>query len=129
MEEGLSISCAAFQHPRASPRTSGRVESATACPPWTFPCPRNASIVQRALALPLRSHGRCSKCCLVPSMDLQGNERPVPHPPPAWCPQDPQHLYLGELLETSAPFPSLEILFETLNKHLTDNRNEMPVLR
>lgn len=71
------------------PRPPGRVESATVFSLWTFPGPRNASIMQRALALPSESHDWWSKCCLVPILDLQACQPLVPHQFPIWCPQHP----------------------------------------
>lgn len=71
-EEGPSISRAAFWHPTAStkPQKSGvrQLLSSLSLAPEM---PHSRSEPLHYLS---KSHGQWSKCCLVPSLDLQGHE-------------------------------------------------------
>jgi len=91
-EEGLSISCVAFWHPGPSPQTSRKSGASHRLSPWTFPRPRNTSVMQRAPGLPSKSHSWWNNCCLVPSLELQGHEPLMPHHLPTRCPQLPSHI-------------------------------------
>lgn len=102
----------AHLQPKASHQTSTRAKSCSTCSLRIIPCPRKT---REPLHHP---GGAMARECSPAWTSRTGAPCTSQN---TWCPPHPKLLYLGVLLETFAPFLSLETLSEPRHKHLTSS--------